>query len=82
MFNSCLLYLVIPILSKYLWFYAEMSQAASACSYVLPWHTSTVCLGRGVSSQRASSERGTGSGHEKKPKSKKRKEAKAENPKE
>ena len=64
-FNSCLLYLVIPILSKYLWFCAKMSQAASACSHVLPWHTSTVCLGRGVSSQSASSERGTGSGHEK-----------------
>ena len=62
------LMLVKLILSKYLWFCAKMSQATSACSHVLPWHTSTVCLGRGVSSQRASSERGTGSGHEKKPK--------------
>ena len=30
------LMLVIPILSKYLWFCAKMSQAASACSHVLP----------------------------------------------
>ena len=35
-FNSCLLYLVIPILSKYSWFCAKMSQAASAGDMSFP----------------------------------------------
>ena len=82
MFNSCLLYLVVPILSKYLWFCAKMSQAAlvhmSFPDILPPFAWAGVCRRKGLPRNVA-----LGPGTKKKPKSpKSARRPKAENPKE